>query len=182
MLRRLACSLLPLLPTVALAQNGPPTSAAMVAQPPEAQPLGELKAMLARVRLRLSSSQAGPPGSGPARAAAADAAAPVMGTAQIQRDLQVMARDRLVVGQHRRLKARSPLGVVDVDEVLAAFVVALLVVGAGVIETVVAGGGGGSCTDSGGPGLSSSKPGLGEVGFAAIKMSFPFHSLFITGV
>ena len=102
--------------------RSPVATVALPAPPPDAQPQGELKAMLARVRLRLGGPQADLPGGAPApdgrdaepsasRAEAAGTASPFM-VVQLQRDLQAV-RSLQAVLVRKLAETRDSLAAAD---------------------------------------------------------------------
>ena len=121
LLKIVAITTLVLVGYSAWAQNESPAPAAAVARP-DAQPLGELKAMLARVRLRLGGPQADLPGSATppggrdaepsaSRAEAAGIASPFM-VVQLQRDLQAV-RSLQAVLVRKLAETRDSLAAAD---------------------------------------------------------------------
>ena len=120
LLKIVAITTLVLVGYSAWAQNESPAPAAAVARP-DAQPLGELKAMLARVRLRLGGpptdiSEGAPPTGRsdvePSPSQAASVASPIMGAAQMQRDLQAV-RSLQVVLIRKLAETRDSLAAAD---------------------------------------------------------------------
>lgn len=103
--------------------RSPVATVALPAPPPDAQPQGELKAMLARVRLRLGGPQAELPGNAPppggrdaepsaSRAEAAGITSPFMVVAQLQRDLQAV-RSLQAVLVRKLAETRDSLAAAD---------------------------------------------------------------------